>query len=182
MEGGFRAWQGLVAEGPPEAGMAYFRQAVGTDEIIGLAWKLEDGTRIFYSGLADVIEDGDTVKLLRELVSAEERHKSVLIGLYKDFFGVEAGTDFPHANITADSREDIMEGGISVEEALKWAVGKGIESILEFAVALETNSYDLYLKMERAIGDERAEKIFSTLASDERNHLDRLASLLEKKI
>ena len=44
MEGGIRAWKGLVAEGIPEAGMAYFSPATRPEEMIALAWLLEDGS------------------------------------------------------------------------------------------------------------------------------------------
>ena len=53
MEGGIRAWKGMVAHGLPEAGMAYFSPAANAEEIVGLAWSLEEGSRSFYQGVAD---------------------------------------------------------------------------------------------------------------------------------
>ena len=53
MEGGLRAWQGMVAHGPPEAGMAFFSPAADAEEIVGLAWALEEGSKLFYQGVAE---------------------------------------------------------------------------------------------------------------------------------
>ena len=41
MEGGIRAWKGMVAHGLPEAGMAYFSPAANREEMVDLAWALE---------------------------------------------------------------------------------------------------------------------------------------------
>jgi rubrerythrin len=75
-----------------------------------------------------------------------------------------------------------MEGGMRISEALNWADGKGIKDILDFSIALETNSYDLYLKMERSIEGQGTKKIFTELAGEEKKHLDQLASLLNEKV
>ena len=44
MEGGTSAWEGLTAEGPPEFGMAYFDGSEKPEELLALAWILEDGS------------------------------------------------------------------------------------------------------------------------------------------
>ena len=75
-----------------------------------------------------------------------------------------------------------MEGGMRITEALNWADGKGIEDILDFSIAMETNSYDLYLKMERKIEGQNSKKIFRALADEEKKHLASLTSLLDEKL
>ena len=54
--------------------------------------------------------------------------------------------------------------------------------ILEIAMSLETNSYHLYIKMYRKIGDPRSRSVFGLLAGEEKLHLENLAALLERKI
>ena len=46
-----------------------------------------------------------------------------------------------------------MEGGVEVGKALEWTQGKGPEEIVEFALSLEVQSYDVYLKMEQRMKD-----------------------------
>jgi rubrerythrin len=67
MGGGIRAWQGLVAEGIPEAGMAYFSPAARPEEMIALAWLLEDGSRKFYESLTKIMEDRETKGIFQNL-------------------------------------------------------------------------------------------------------------------
>ena len=67
-------------------------------------------------------------------------------------------------------------------EALQWAKGKKTTDVLELSISLETNAYDLYLHMERRMGEKRAAQVFRVLAGEEKQHLERLGLLLENKI
>jgi rubrerythrin len=60
--------------------------------------------------------------------------------------------------------------------------GKSITEILELSVALETNSYDLYLNMERRLKDQPSAEVFRVLSGEEKEHLERLSALLEKRM
>lgn len=170
MEGGIRAWQGHVAEGPPDGGMAYFEGAVDSSELIGLALALEEGSRRFYAELAATLSDEDAKGLFDDLAKAEEHHKASLVRLLPD----QEGAELPDTG-------DVMEGGMKVSEALSWAKGKDIRSILELSISLEANAYDLYVRMGRHVEKEEAKKAFRVLEEEERRHLDRLAALLEKR-
>ena len=182
LDGGIRAWEGLVAEGVPEAGMAYFDAAVKPEEFIALAWILEEGSRRFYSEIPGLISDEETGNLFRDLVTAEEHHKSSLDNLYQAFTGKGPGSEFPGSVIQIEGSGDMMEGGMRISEALKWAEGKSPEAILELAMSLETNSYDLYIKMRRRMKDDNSQQVFDRIAGEEKNHLERLAELFEEKI
>jgi len=176
MQGGIRAWEGLTAEGPPEAGMAFFGDAAKPDELAMLAWMLEEGSRQFYVRLDAYLKDEDAKHLFQSLAKAEENHEKTIAELYKTFSGGSAIEE----KLPAE-RGEFMEGGIRLDEALLWARDKDLRAILEFAISLETNAYDLYIKMGRRFeGDAR--KVFSLLADEEKRHLERLAGLLEKKI
>lgn len=176
MQGGIRAWEGLVAAGAPEAGMAFFGDAVKPDELAMLAWMLEEGSRQFYLHLDEFLKDEEARHLFQSLAKAEESHEKTLAELYKTFSGGRSLEEKLPA-----AKDEVMEGGVRVDESLLWARNKDLPSILEFAISLETNSYDLYIKMGRRFeGDAR--KVFSLLGDEEKKHLERLAALLEKKI
>ena len=178
MDGGINAWHGGVVEGLPEAGMAYFSSAVSTEELIALAWMLEDGNRRFYSDVSGLLSDMEAQKLFTELAVAEEHHKSSLLNTYLEITGKQEDADFPASVMGEKTDKDVMEGGMHVGEALKWASGKELRDILELSISLETNAYDLYIKMARKAGDDKSKKVFSALAEEERNHLNRFSSLL----
>lgn len=75
-----------------------------------------------------------------------------------------------------------MEGGIRLTDALKWAKGKKVEEILELSISSETNAYDLYIKMERQMKDQRSAQVFQILSKEEKQHLETLTSVLEKRV
>jgi len=182
MEGGIGAWTGLVAEGAPQSGMAYFSPVTKPEELIALAWLLEDGSRKFYSELASTLMDNEAKDLYHQLAKAEEHHMASLLKLYEEFSGKVPDPGFPGSVIPPGKEGDVMEGGMKVGEALQWTKGKRTTDILELSLSLETNSYDLYLKLERQMKDQRSAQVFNVLSGEEKQHLERLSSLLEKRI
>ncbi len=182
MGGGIRAWNGLVAEGIPEAGIAYFNPATRPGEMIALAWRLEEGSRKFYESLAQMLEDEEAKGLFQNLTRSEEDHKTILLKLFEEISGKTSNYEFPDRFIRGEERGDVMEGGMLVNQALSWSKDKLIKEILELCLALETNSYDLYLKMEQKTERDRAKQVFRTLSEEEKNHLNRLIPMFEKKM
>lgn len=182
MEGGIRAWKGLVAEGAPESGVAYFSSASTAEELIALAWWLEGGSRQFYSDLAAVMKDPEAKNLFKDLTAAEEHHQTSLLKLYQDLSGLTSESGFPGSVLSPEKEGNVMEGGIQVSEAIQWAKGKSVTDILEFSLSSEANSYDLYVKMRHQVKDPRSEQVFHLLSGEEKQHLDRLSSLFEKRI
>jgi len=179
MEGGINAWNGLKATGAPDAGMAYFSDKDKPAEIIALAWALEEGARRYYAGVEEMMDDNSSKELFSTLAAAEVRHKALLVKLYKEMT-VSGERDESSLVLHPDELNEVMEGGMRLTEALDWAKEKDIKDILDFSIALETNSYDLYMKMEQSIEGQDAKKIFTELAGEEKKHLDQLVSLLDK--
>ena len=182
MKGGINAWEGQVAEGLPEAGMAYFSSAVQPEELLGLAWLLEDGSRKFYTEMASLSKDKEAVSLFQELSEAEKKHQASLVNLYKELSGKAFDSKFLKKLIREEPSGERMEGGMLLREAVQWAEKKTLKEILELSISLESNAYDLNLKMLRKMESENAKKVFKVLSAEEKQHLEQLASLLEKKL
>jgi rubrerythrin len=181
MEGGIKAWNGFVAKGAPEAGIAYFEPGKKPEELIALAWVLEDGSQKFYSATAGMVEDRETVYFLQKLSSDEENHKDVLSQIYRGLSAMKADPGFPYSVISFDPGVKYVEGGVPLTKALEWVKGKDPKEILELCISLEINSEDLYLKMERKVEEKEAKKAFKVLAVQEKHHVERLVRLFEKK-
>jgi rubrerythrin len=176
MSGGIDAWNGLVAEGAPESGMSYFSRASRAEELISLSWALEEGNRIFYERVSGDARTEEAAAVFRSLSIAEERHKETLRGL----FARVTGKDVEPLPPEGMEPGVYLEGGSLVGETLHWAAGKTPEKILEFAVAMETNSLDRYIKMSRAVDDTRSSEVFITLSGEEKTHVERMATLLDR--
>jgi len=182
MQGGIRAWEGFVAEGIPEAGMAYFSPATRPEEMIALAWLLEDGSLKFYESLAEMMEEQEAKGLFQSLKRSEEKHKTALWKMYEELLGRPPTSEFPDTMISGEAAGDVMEGGMLISEALKWSKGKTLKEILELSISLETNSYDLYLKMERKVESRSSKQVFETLFEEEKKHLEQLTSLFSRSV
>ena len=183
MEGGIRAWKGMVAYGLPEAGMAYFSPAANSEDILGLAWALEEGSKIFYQGISEQFTDDPGAKKMFEwLVSAEKSHEKHLLQSYEALTGVQPDFTKLRTKFSDKLSGTVMEGGVPVKEALQWIKGKDVSESLEMAMAMEINAFDLYIKMSRAIKDEQAQKIFEKLSEEEQVHLEKLAELLDTRL
>lgn len=183
MEGGIRAWKGMVAHGLPETGMAYFSPAANVEEIVGLAWALEEGSKHFYQGVSEYFtDDPEAQKMFEWLVSAEENHEKHLLETYEELTGVQPDFVKLRAKFSDSLSGTVMEGGIPVKEGLEWIKGKDVSESLELAMSMEVNAYDLYVKMSRAIDDKPAQQIFEKLSEEEQIHLQKLANLLDTRV
>jgi rubrerythrin len=178
MSGGIDAWNGLKAAGAPESGMVVFSGSNTPEELIELAWALEDGSRLFYETVAELLVDPEAKGLFENLVTAEEHHKAKLFKLYREFPGSEDLDDSSFQN----NSEGLMEGGVRVSAGLDWAKGKDALELLQFSMSLETNAYDLYLKMIRFVPDENSRRVLNALADEEKIHLENMGTLLEKRV
>jgi sulfur-carrier protein adenylyltransferase/sulfurtransferase len=174
MEGGIRAWKGLAASGAPEAGVAHFPPDSPPSKLTALAWLLEKGTQKFYGEAASGLQDSGAARLFAELAAAEERHKGTLYRIHLEIAGAADDPQFPESLFPASAAPEYMEGGVEVAKALEWTRGKSPAEVLEFALALEVNAYDLHLKMEQRMADPRAKKMFARIADEEKEHLSRL--------
>lgn len=181
MEGGINAWNGLVAKGAPEAGMAYFDPAHKPEELIALAWLLEEGSRKFYEEMSRKEKDQEVVPLFQQLLADEQSHKAALFKLYQAIPGQEPDPDFPKSLIHTEPGVEYLEGGMILTEALAWVQGKDLGEALTLSISLEVNAIDLYIKMERKLDEEKSKRLFQTLSNQERNHLRRLSAALEKR-
>ncbi len=179
MEGGIHAWKGLRATGAPDAGMAYFEPAKKPEELIALAWILEEGSCKFYKEMGIREENLGAVALFQELLGDEEKHKSSLFKIYQRVSGKVSDPGFPRSLVSLEPGDDYLEGGMGLMKVLEWSRGKGLKEILEFSISLEVNAIDLYIKMERRVEGKEAKEVFLALSNQEKNHLKRLSEALE---
>ena len=172
MQGGLRAWEGILAQGFPEPLMSFFAHVQSPEEYAALAWILEDGMKRFYSQMAGTFSASNgAARLFDQLAAAEEHHKSELVSLYASISGKEADSGFPYSLVSEPSRDGFLEGGVALEDALGWADGKEVIEGLELCIALETTAYDRYLLMEDQVEDAGSKRMFHLLSREEKRHV-----------
>ncbi len=179
MKGGMNAWEGYVAQGPPEYGMAYFTEAAGTADFIALAWALEEGTRRFYEAMAGMAKNAGSRDLYGMLQDIEEKHKEMVRGLYSSHAGEGSDPDQVSRRLKEDG-ELVVEGGLKLNELISFLEGKKDIDVLEYSLALEAQLYDLYLRLKLETENPRTLEVIDTLAGEEKKHIDMLMELHEE--
>jgi rubrerythrin len=178
MAGGIAAWNGLEATGAYDAGLFLIENLHSFEELSILAWQLEDGAREFYEKASTMMHDEEIVELLSSLVISEERHKDNIASV----FARVHGGDIADAKSAGPGASGLMEGGIEISGALDWIRAREDREreTLELAMQMETNSLDLYLKISREIDDNDARAVFASIIREEKAHLARLGSMIER--
>ena len=179
MEGGILAYNGLVAAGPPEAGVFCFPENMTPEQLIAMAWYIEDGSQRYLDAVKDIAQDQDIKDVFISLTDHKFAHKQSLSRLFQKISGQTVRDDFP-TSVLQRPPHKVMAGCVSVPEAINWSKDKEIADILDLLIGLEANTFDLYLKLARQVESDRARSVFMELSEEEVRHLEQLASIFEK--
>jgi len=179
LKGGIRAWQGHTAFGPAEMGMILLRGDETSQEIIVLAYGMEDGLSGFYKSLSERMDDSEVVGLLNKLAKIEENHKKRLFDLYITLEPTVTDREAFEGNIVSD----MMEGGFTTEDFLEQNRDsmKTVPDVLSIAMMLETQAMDLYMRYAEKAKGEKSKTVLYNIAEEEKAHLASLGRLMEEK-
>lgn len=179
LKGGIMAWNGRKASGSVESGMLYLKGNETPEDIIALAYGMEEGLKCFYRLMAEKFKDNEVAGMLNKLVSIEDMHKQKLLEIYKNLNTAVKDTETFESKIVSC----IMEGGVTTEEFIKQnrPVLETIRGVLTMAVIIETQSLDLYMRYTEKIKDEKSRDVLYDIAEEEKVHLKELGKLLDKQ-
>jgi sulfur-carrier protein adenylyltransferase/sulfurtransferase len=180
LSGGIKAWQGLTAAGPAEMGMSTLRGDEPPEEIVALAYAMEDGMGDFYTRMAEDMDDAEVVRVFTILGGVEEKHKQRLFELYMTLDPSVRDQESLESKVVSEH----MEGGYTTDVFLEKNrhVLKTVEDILNLAMTLEAQSMDLYARYSQKIVKQPSKEVLFDLAEEEKAHLASLGDLLEKRV
>lgn len=165
IDGGILAWNGLVAEGDYETYKDLIKGLKKPEELVSLAYTLEDGSKEFYEKASNILDDTNMKDLFKRLAAFEEAHKNHIVRVW-------------HGIVTDRRFSEFMEGGIKIQEALQKILGKrDIIEILEFSMQTEINSLDLYMKINKMVQTEAAD-VLNRIIEEEKGHIKKLGEQL----
>ncbi len=176
LEGGLQAWQHGTASGCPQQVCLPLFGAGDVKDQAMQAWSMEETARCFYQEMADTLEDLEVAALFAQLATAEKHHKTLLKELWEALAGQTAKETFSAGNFASE----LMEGGVRLEEALRWAAESRPAQIIDFAMAMELSAFDHYLYLQRNLTDPDSQRLFEVLADEERHHLKDLGKALDR--
>lgn len=181
MTGGIIRYNGLVASGSPESVGGCFAGTLDAAQLAATAWVVEDGTIKFIEGLChDILNDHEPA-LFDKILLAKKEHQKSLAEISAELKGENVSPDFPQGEIEQPD-EPFMVSCVKVSDALNWARDKRMNDLLELMMTLSANSYDFYLKLERTTESIEEKRVYSMLAAEEHNHLERLTEAYETDI
>jgi len=158
MTGGITAYNGNKVEGNVEAGLEFFIDA-DFDSAYELAFAMEAGLKNFYLTLADEAGNHEEQEALSRLARFEDGHMKRLRKKFGEVFFAPDST--------------ITEGGLDVEEMIAY-FGEQLDSrekILQLAIKLEAQAFDLYSRLAREHQGKDTETFYQSMAADEHQHL-----------
>ena len=179
LKGGIKAWQGHTAFGPAEMGMVRLKGDETSQEIIVLAYGMEDGLAGFYKSLAESMDDSEVVGVLNKLAKIEEKHKQRLFDLYLTLNPAITNKDAFEADIVSE----VMEGGFTTEEFMEQNKDsmKTVPDVLNMAMMLESQAMDLYMRYSEKAKDVKTKTVLYDIAEEEKAHLKALGHLMEQR-
>ncbi len=179
-KGGIRAWNGERVKGPAEVGLGFLTGGESPAEVIGLAYCLEEGLRLFYREMADRPESASLAATYSRLAALEDGHQARLYRRLK-----EMGQELPPPRTLADQcRIPAVEGGLTAAELID-LYRPDLETpadVIQAAMMFEAQALDLYWRYADREETGPTKDLFWELCAQEKNHLKTLGRLLEKTI
>ena len=179
LKGGIFAWNGGMAAGTIESGMDFLKGDESAEEIIILAYGMEDGLGSFYKAMAKEHKDEETTALLEKLGTVEDTHKLKLFQIFKKLnSSVNDQKEFEKGIVS-----QAMEGGLTTEEFVNRHRNslETVGDVITTAMVIETQALDLYMRYAKILTDNESKTILHGLAEEEKRHLKELGKLLDKQ-
>jgi len=148
-------------------------------EVIALSYGLEEGLQKFYAASATLAIDPEVTRVLSKLAEIEVNHKQRLFELY---LTVESGP-LDREAFEAEINSEMTEGGFSPDKLLEQYLPtfKSAVDVLNFAMMLEAQAMDLYMRYADKCEDQTVKAILFKMANEEKAHLTSLGDLLGKQ-
>jgi rubrerythrin len=180
LEGGIRAWQGDQAGGPEELNLDLIRGDETSEEILSIAYCMENALQAFYVQMRDLAEDPEMRDSCEMLANFEIGHKKKIYDLSVQ---IEPQGKSQTAFEEACANSAIMEGGFDMAEFMdkNAAFLETREDVIELAMMLEAQALDLYLRFANKSTQPETKAVLFEIADEEKKHLSSLGRIMEKK-
>ncbi|WP_020586391.1 rhodanese-like domain-containing protein [Desulfobacter curvatus] len=173
--GGFRSYQGHSLEGFPR--LEVFDYQESDDKLLYQAMELEKAAERFYETILSFAPDERFTAPLEQLAKAEIAHARTIYSYWKQT--VEDPS--PFEPLYAALKGDILENGLPLSEVtaalhanneITWT------DVIEMALSIEIQAYDLYRTMAGRQGADEAQDAFFSIAQMEKAHMKLVAKML----
>lgn len=177
VSGGIKAWESEIAVGPQDLGLALFSGKEAPEDVLKVAYSLEQGLRDFYVVLGKEAQSEKVKDLFARLSDIEVKHQMSIYLAYNHIHGSNVNKDEFEKMVEKKS----MEGGLSTREYLDlFHPDLNRETdIISLAMSIEAQALDLYLRVSQNIEHPESKQIVLKIAREERSHLESLGQLMD---
>ena len=184
LQGGIQAWEDRTATGPREFHLDFIKGNESPEEIILLAYRMEEGLKKFHEAIKAKSDDPALSALLAGLIKAEESHEKTLLELLESLAFLERETPPDQISEFSDGFQPrLMEGGIDMNAFMEQNQPflNDVSGYLDLAMMIETQALDLYLRMAADSRNEQTRKILHRIGNEEKAHLALLGKYLDER-
>jgi rhodanese-related sulfurtransferase/rubrerythrin len=177
LTGGIKAWDSNTALGREDIGLGLFSGKESPEEMLVVAYSLEEGLREFYVSMGAKAVDERLRRLFDKLSSIEVKHQDRIFAEYLKMTGAALSRE----EFEKQKVSPAMEGGLTTEEYLKLyqpdlAVAGEVVSL---AMAIEAQALDLYQRAADRAASAEGRRVLAQIADEERAHLEQLGRLFQ---
>jgi sulfur-carrier protein adenylyltransferase/sulfurtransferase len=184
LQGGIQAWEDRTATGPKEFSLEFIKGEESPEEIIRMAYRMEEGLKKFHEAFQSKTDDAALRALLAGLIKAEESHEKTLLALYESLGSPARKTPLDQIRESSDTLPSrLMEGGIDMDAFMNQNQPflNDVPGYLDLAMMIETQALDLYLRMAVDSRNELTRRILYRIGNEEKTHLELLGKYLNDK-
>lgn len=173
------SWLGIQLQGEYHYDLNLIKTDVDFKNAYSLAYAMEEGLQQFYVALEKAETDKSRKAVYRQLAGFEDLHKENL----KQGFEAAEGATFD-AQDALNTQGNVIEGGeshrMSPFEVTKHM--KSTQDIYSLSLAIEAQSYDLYVRLAGKAENEKSKQLFLEMADEEKTHLKYISKELTKHL
>lgn len=183
LAGGFGAWEDSDAEVAilgEESGLELFRGDEPPEQVLAVAYSLEEGLRQFYLSTAERVNDEEAGNLFQLLSQIEVKHQEHILQEYGRITGEEVSREqFEQHNVA-----EVLEGGLTTEQYanLFKTDMESVPDIIDLAMSIEAQALDLYSRAAARSTQADSAAALMQISEEEKSHLRRLGELMDSVI
>jgi len=178
VSGGIKAWEAETAVGPQDLGVHLFDHGEAPEDILKVAFSLEEGLQDFYTDMAGRAQNDTVRSLFEKLSRIEVKHQEAIVTAYQRL----GYPDITREDLSAMATEKSMEGGLTTEEYLDlFKPDMGSETdVISLAMSIEAQALDLYQRVGAGISSDASKAVVLKIADEEKAHLASLGRLMDQ--
>lgn len=175
--GGMLGWDGQSLADLPR--MAIFKGDASMPDLMLTAMGLEKAALRFYESVFDSHAEAPYAPILDTLSRAEEAHARAIYTYWQP----TQENPLPFKELFESLDGEILEGGeklMDVIQRVASLAGQGCTALMEFALNIEIQAYDLYRNMANVLTEAAAQDVFLSISQMEKKHMGLLAKVFKE--